>query len=119
MGYKNHSEIGWVLREYNRLINEAQKLGIESPESYYDEGKIKGKTNRDKGIGDSSEKKASVNISDNGEDAQTSETAFTDEIYGDSHPEKFSFSDLPNLVEKISMTEIPRLLYGLKILRRK
>ena len=119
MGYKNHSEIGWVLREYNRLINDAQKFGIESPESYYDEGKIKGRTNRDKGIGESSERKTSGNISDTCEDAKTNEATFTDEIHEDSHPEKFSFSDLPNLVEKISMIEIPRLLYGFNILRRK
>ncbi len=119
MGYKNHSEIGWVLREYNRLINDAQKLGIESPESYYDDGKIKGKTNRDKGIGESSEKKTSGNISDSSVGARTSEATLTDEIDEDSHLEKFSFNDLPNLVEKISMIEIPRLLYGLKILRRK
>ncbi len=119
MGYKNHSEIGWVLREYNRLINDAQKLGIESPESYYDDGKIKGKTNRDKGIGESAEKKTFGNIFEGSSDAKNNETAITDEIDEGSRLEKFSFNEIPNMVEKISMIEIPRLIRGLRVLQRK
>ena len=48
VGVKSHSEIGWVLREYNTLVENARKLGIKSPESYYQDGKIKGKASRDK-----------------------------------------------------------------------
>ena len=62
VGYKNHSEIGWVLREYNQLISEAQKLGIPAPENYYNNGKIKGRASRDKGITEPSEKKAKADV---------------------------------------------------------
>ena len=49
VGLKNHSEIGWVIRDYNALAENARKLGIKSPELYYQDGRIKGRASREKG----------------------------------------------------------------------
>ncbi|VVB88108.1 Uncharacterised protein [uncultured archaeon] len=119
VGYKNHSEIGWVLREYNQLISEAQKLGIPMPENYYNNGKIKGRSNRDKGITESSGKKVQ-------QEAGTSRTpgaaadldAPRDEGEEDNFLKRPSFGDIPRLVKKINMVELPRFLHGFKLFHK-
>jgi len=121
VGVKNHSEIGWVLREYNDLIAKASKLGIKMPDSYYADGKTKGKTSRDKNIEGSKtpEKVTSavrkVIVSDPVVDLniQKEETGF------DHRLEKPSLNELPKFVEKSSATEIPRFLEGFRPNKRK
>lgn len=117
VGYNNHSEVGWVLREYTGLMKEARTLGIQSPESYYDNGKIKGKSSRDKGIGESSEKRnIEVRIS-SASDTKADLSNLSEDT--DHFLKKPSHSEIPHLVEKISMVEIPKLLHGLKLIRGK
>lgn len=117
MGYKNHSEIGWVLREYNRLISEAQSLGIQSPENYYNDGKVKGKANRDKGIGEYSGKVARGAAADRPAGSGTG-GGKPGEDNTDRFLRKPPVDKLPGLVERISMIEIPRSLYGFRFLRK-
>ncbi len=116
VGYKNHSEVGWVMREYTRLINDALRLGIHSPESYYNDGKIRGKMSRDKGVGDFSEK-GTREMSNN----HVSGTGFNKANSADAiHSlKKPPFSDLPCMIERISMVEIPRLLRGFRLIQKK
>ncbi|HEY9206221.1 MAG TPA: hypothetical protein VIO58_09885 [Candidatus Methanoperedens sp.] len=119
MGYKNHSEIGWVLREYNNLIDEAKKAGIESPEKYYDDGKIKGKSSRDKGAGLSAEsKKVRANagyVTDTNPDLGD----LKDEEYNKIFLNKPSFNGIPGMIEKITAVEIPKFIYGFKFFHKK
>lgn len=117
VGYKNHSEIGWVLREYNRLISEAQGLGIQSPENYYNDGKIKGRENRDKGISEYSGKMAQEAATDRPAGSETGANP-QDEEHTDRFLRKPSLDKLPSLIEKISMVDIPRFLHGFKFLKR-
>ncbi len=114
MGYKNHSEVGWVLREYNRLMDEARKIGIELPENYYNDAKIKGKSGRDKGIGGESSEKRNV---DGGKTYATDLSDLKDEET--RLLRKPSLGDIPDLLEKISMVEIPKFLYGIKLFHKK
>lgn len=120
VGYKNHSEVGWVLREYNQLISEAQKLGIPTPENYYNDGKIKGKASRDKGITESSGK---IVQQETGASRTPGVATNTDTPVDEGEEEnilkKPSFSDLPQLVKKINMIELPRLLQGFKLFQNK
>lgn len=124
VGNKNHSEIGWVLRDYNKLINDALKNGIKSPENYYEEGKKKGIESRDHGaIGHKSEKEtvtASKKIrfaegikKDTDKDKVTRKRSFHSPL------ERPSLSDLPRAAEKIKLSEIPKLLGGFKFLTKK
>ena len=121
VGVKNHSEIGWVLREYNDLVTRASKLGIKTPDSYYADGKIKGKTSRDKNIeGPKTPENVTpavrkVVVSDPVVDLniQKEETGF------DHRLEKPSLNELPKFVEKSSATEIPRFLEGFRPNKRK
>ncbi len=109
-----------MLREYNQLISEAQKLGIQTPENYYNNGKVKGRASRDKGITESSGKIVQ-------QEAGTSRTpgaaANTDTPVDEGEEENFlkkpSFSDLPHLVKKINMIELPRFLQGFKLFQNK
>jgi hypothetical protein len=121
VGYKNHSEIGWVLREYNALMKNALNMGIKSPESYYNEGKIKGRLSRDRGgieEQESPEKQNMAvkngNVPDAGNDFNLAE-----EIGDHIILKKSSLNKLPGLVKKIRATEIPKLLEGFKLSRRK
>ena len=118
VGYKNHSEVGWVLREYNKLVNEAANLGIQAPENYYNEGKIKGRTSRDKGIGESSGKMAQDTGASRTSEAETNPDR-EDEGEADGYLKKPLFEDFPRMVKKISMIEVPKLLYGFKHTQRK
>ncbi|CAG0997139.1 MAG: hypothetical protein MPEBLZ_03826 [Candidatus Methanoperedens nitroreducens] len=122
VGVKNHSEIGWVLREYNDLIARASKLGIKMPDSYYADGKTKGKTSRDKNIeGSKTPEKVTpairkVVVSDPkvvDPNIQKEEARF------DTHLEKPSLNERPKFIEKGSATEIPRFLEGFRPNKRK
>jgi len=113
VGLKNHSEIGWVLREYNTLVENALKLGIKSPEIYYHDGKLKGKTSRDK----SDEVIASVKEVELGEKVNVSEikiepSDIIEEIEVLQSQRKPALNELPNLVKQSKSTEIPQLLKG-------
>ncbi len=117
VGYKNHSEVGWVLREYCRLMDEARRIGIESPESFYNEGKTKGKAGRDKGICDTSEKK---NIGGGKTYAtKTDVSDFKQEDKAARLLKKPPLGNIPDFLEKISMVEIPKFLYGIKLFHKK
>jgi hypothetical protein len=119
VGYKNHSEIGWVLREYNQLISEAQKLGIPAPENYYNNGKIKGRASRDKGITESSGK---IVQQEAGASRKPGAAADFDTPRDEGEEENLlkrpSFGDLPRLVKKMNMVELPRFLQGFKLFQK-
>jgi hypothetical protein len=121
VGFKGHSEIGWVLREYNNLITQGQKMGIKSLDSHYAQGKVKGKTARDKGddVHKSAEKAdvpvKKVDVSDIGagyyDDIKENET--------NTPLKKPSLNEFPEFIKKIRSSEIPRLLEGSKSSKRK
>ena len=114
VGFKSHSEIGWVLREYNTLMENARKLGIKSPEIYYQDAKIKGKTNKDKGDEVKSPEKAAdlvkkVNVSEIKIDHDEIEE------FGILHSQrKPGLNDFPDLVKQAGNTEMPGLIDGFK-----
>jgi hypothetical protein len=118
VGLKNHSEIGWVLREYNNLAENAQKLGIKSPEIYYHDGKLNGKKSKDKG----NDVKAPEKAADPMKKATVPEIKIES---GDMIEEfevlrsqrKPGLNELPNLVKKAKSMEMPQLLKGFKPLR--
>lgn len=121
VGLKNHSEIGWVLREYNSLIEKANRLGVKSPEAYYNDGKIKGKENRDKGIdaGKGPERSPdAVKVVFSKEIETGKEDAIND--IKTSHPNRMpTFNELPKLVRKTRATDMPELLSGFRPLKRR
>ncbi len=108
------------MREYNALIKEALALGIKSPETYYYEGKIKGKAGRDRGVVghkvSEEEKTVSgyVPAADNGDVNKIGEETKSYNLF-----KKPKLNRLPRLVEKISMIEIPKFLGGFKFFNRK
>jgi hypothetical protein len=114
VGLKGHSEIGWVLREYNDLLAQCHKMGIKTPDSNYLEGKVKGKTTRDKGddVHKSAQKEdvpvKKVDASDIGAgyyiDPKENET--------NTLLEKPSLNELPEFIKKSRSSEIPGLLEG-------
>ncbi len=118
VGLKNHSEIGWVLREYNTLAENAQNLGIKAPEIYYHDGKLNGKKNKDKGN----------DVKSSGKAANLVKKAAVSEIKIDSGEliEEFEvirshgkprLNELPNLMKKAKSIEAPQLLEDFKPLR--
>lgn len=108
-----------MLREYNRLISEAQKLGIQTPENYYNNGKVKGKASRDKGITESSGKITQKEISASRTPGAAANTDTpVDEGEEENILKKPSFSDLPRLVKKMNMVELPRFLQGFKLFQK-
>jgi hypothetical protein len=121
VGLKGHSEIGWVLREYNDLINKASKLGIKSPDSYYMEGKAKGKTSKDTGVdAQKAGQKADVFVKQVA--ASGIMAGFDDDPEEiETHPlmKKPSLNELPKSVRKSKASEIPGLLGGFKHHRRR
>lgn len=121
VGYKNHSEIGWVLREYNALMKNALNMGIRSPESYYNEGKIKGRLSRDRvGIeGQELPEKQNHAVKNGNVPDIESDFNLAEEIEDTIIFKKSSLSRLPDLIKKIRATEIPKLLEGFKLSRRK
>ena len=118
VGYNNHSEIGWVLREKSTLLMEAQKLFIDSPGKYYNEGKIKGKLSRENGIGGTgttgSKNNSPVKVAATKKNDEPEEEE--DSVYPLPRNE---LSELPKMVNKSSVTEMPSLLKGFKHSRRK
>jgi hypothetical protein len=115
VGVKSHSEIGWVLREYNTLVENARKLGIRSPESYYQDGKIKGKASRDK-PSEAKEKKTDIvkNVTFSEIKNETGEIQEFEVLQLQRKPR---LNELPNLVKQTGHTEVPGLLDGFKPLR--
>lgn len=119
MGLKNHSEIGWVLREYNSLVENARRLGIKSPESQYNDGKIKGKVSRNKSIeGQRSPEKAAAE-----KVAVPESWIYPCDVAGESEPlhmqGKPTLAEFPKLIKQPRTTEVPKLLEGFKPIRRK
>jgi len=121
VGLRSHSEIGWVLREYNDLINKASKLGIKSPDSYYTDGKTRGKASKDMGV--DAQKAAEragifvkkVGVSDIG--TEISETKNEPEL--NTPMREPTLNLLPYLVKQSKSSEIPGLLEGFKPHRRR
>ena len=121
MGLKSHSEIGWVLREYNDLINKASKLGVKAPDSYYTDGKAKGKTSKDTVV-DAQKAGEKVDIFVKKVGASGIVAGFDDDTEEiETHPllKKPSLNDLPKSVRKSKASEIPGLLEGFKPHRRR
>jgi hypothetical protein len=121
VGLKNHSEIGWVLREFNVLMRDAQHLGIKSPESYYNDGKLKGKASRDRGLeGPKVHEKETKGINKVELIITSSDiNNITEEIESHHLLREPSFNELPPLVKKSKVTKIPELLEGFRLLKRK
>ena len=123
VGLKNHSEIGWVLREYNDLVDRASKLGVKTPDSYYADGKIKGKASKDNKNIEAAKipkkeppavKKVIAN------DTVVELPNIRKEERGfDRRLEQPSFNEMPKLVEKGSATELPSFLEGFRPNKRK
>jgi len=118
VGLKNHSEIGWVLREYNALAEDARKIGIKAPEIYYHDGKLNGKKSKDKG----NDTKANEKASSLAKKVAVSET----KIESGDMAEEFEyllsqkepgFNHLPNIVKKAKYLDMPQLLKDFKPLR--
>ncbi|CAG0969052.1 hypothetical protein METP3_01328 [Methanosarcinales archaeon] len=115
VGVKSHSEIGWVLREYNTLVENARKVGIRSPESYYQDGKIKGKASRDK---NSEVKEKNTGIVKNVTVSEIkNDTGEIEEFEVLELHRKPGLNELPNLVKQTGHTEVPGLFDGFKPLR--
>ena len=112
VGFKNHSEIGWVVREYDSLVEKALKLGIRSAESYYHDGKIKGRASRDKSD-ESKEKHVDIvkNVTVSEIKNQTGEIELFEVLQLQRKP---GLGELPNLVKQVEHTEVPGLLDGFK-----
>jgi hypothetical protein len=120
VGHNNHSEIGWVLREYDDLIARALKMGIKSPDSYYADGKIKGKAGRDKNIeGQKAPEKATVVLRKF--DVLGARIDFPDrieEVHRDTPLGRPSMNDFPSFVRKGKASEAPGLLEGFKPIKK-
>lgn len=121
MGFKGHSEIGWVLREYNNLIAQGLKMGLKSPDSHYAQGKVKGKASKDKGddVHKSAQKEdvlvKKIDVSDIG-------AGYYDDIIENETNtplKRPSLNELPEFINKTRQSEIPGLLEGLKPSKRK
>ncbi len=114
VGFKSHSEIGWVIREYNTLAERALKLGIKSPEIHYQDGKLNGKKSRDKGSDSEAAEKAAdvvkkVNVSEIKIDHDEIEEFRI--LHSQRKP---GLNDFPDLVKQAGNTEMPGLIDGFK-----
>ncbi len=121
VGLKNHSEIGWVLREYNDLTSKALDFGIKSPDSYYADGKIKGKASRDKNVeGPKKPEKETAPVRKIVLTAHVVDHEIQKEESGfERRLQKPTLSELPKFVEKGNATEIPAFLEGFKPNKKK
>jgi hypothetical protein len=118
VGLKNHSEIGWVLREYNTLAENAQKLGVKSPEIYYHDGKLNGKKSKDKGNDvKSPEKNADLTKQVTVSETRIESGDMVEEFEVLRSQRKPGLNELPNLVKKAKSLEMPQLLKEFKPLR--
>lgn len=113
VGFKNHSEIGWVLREYNTLVEQSNKLGIKSPEIYYHDGKLKGKKSRD-----SIDVKAPEKAFDHMKNVTVPEKKIEPREFEGfvvlRSQRKPGLNELPSLVKQSGHTEVPEFLDGFK-----
>lgn len=100
-------------------MNEAIALGIKSPDTYYTEGKIKGKASRDRGVVGhkylENEKKGRAVVSDKAEVSYD----ITDENLPDNLLKKPMLIGIPQLIVKIRMLKAPKFLDGFKHFNRK
>jgi len=98
----------------------ALKSGIKSPDSYYADGKKKGKVNRDKQIdGPKIPEKAPAEAGKKIEHADPGIAPSEKEDVELYHPlRKPSLNEIPNFVKKSSTTEIPGLLKGFRHSKR-
>ncbi len=117
VGLKNHSEIGWVLREYNTLAENALKLGIKSPETYYHDGKLNGKKSKDKGNDIKTSGKASLLKKVTVSEIKIDSGEMIDEFEVIQLQRKPRLNELPNLVKKAKSIEVPQLLEDFKPLK--
>lgn len=121
MGLKSHSEVGWVLREYNDLINKAHKLGIKLPDSYFTDGKTRGKASKDTSV-DTQKAGEKADLFVKKVAASGIMAGFNDdieEIETHTPQKKPSLNELPKFVRKGKASEIPGLLEGFKHNRRR
>jgi len=108
-----------VLRDYNRLMKEASELGIASPGSYYDKGKVEGGMSRDIRV-EGQQSKGEIARDD-------TDIKFRDEITKEPVDKKHLFlpvskpslCDFPDIAGRIRASEIPRLLGVLRLLIKK
>ena len=118
VGLKNHSEIGWVLREYNTLAESALKLGIKSPEIYYHDGKLNGKKSKDKGNDVKTSGKASYLVKKGIVSERKIESGeMIEEFEAIRSQRKPRLNELPDLIKKAKSIEPPQLLEDFKPLR--
>ena len=117
VGLKNHSEIGWVLREYNTLAENALKIGIKSPETYYHDGKLNGKKSKDKGNDIKTSGKASLLKKVAVSEIKFDSGELIEEFEVIQLQRKPRLNELPNLVKKAKSIEVPRLLQDFKPLK--
>ncbi len=100
-------------------MNEALAIGIKSPDTYYTEGKIKGKTSRDSGVMGhknlGNETKGRAVVSDKAEVSYD----ITDESRHDNLLKKPMLIGIPQLIVKIRMLKAPKFLDGFKHFNRK
>ncbi|CAG0985384.1 MAG: hypothetical protein OIN86_15945 [Candidatus Methanoperedens sp.] len=99
----------------------AYASGIKAPDSYYADGKIKGKTSRDKNIeGQKIPEKETRKVRKIIVNDPVVDTSIQKEESGFDHRlEKPSFNELPKFVEKSSATEIPSFLEGFRPHKKK
>ena len=121
MGYYNHFELGWVLKKYNELMTNARNLGIISPEKYYNDGKIKGRSNRGQILEGEKIPKDEPAIKENINEPNIIQSdAISTPI--ESHAVLFltkpTNHDLPAMIENGKVLKLPDFLQGLKLLKR-
>lgn len=118
VGLKNHSEIGWVLREFNDLSENALSVGIKSPETYYHDGKLKGKKSKDKGSEEKPHEKSNdLKRKSLYSDLIIESNDLIDEFEVIKSQRRPELNDLPGLVKQARMIKKPRLLEGFKPLK--
>jgi hypothetical protein len=96
-------------------------LGVKSPDSYYIDGKTKGKTSKDTGV-DPHKAEQKPDIFVKKVDASGIMAGFdedVEEIVTNTPQKKPSLNELPTFVRKSKSSEIPELLEGFKPSRRR
>ncbi|MCX9085815.1 MAG: hypothetical protein OIN87_13565 [Candidatus Methanoperedens sp.] len=110
-----------MLREYNELIKKASDIGIKSSDSYYTEGKNKGKISKETGIDPVKVTEKSV-VFVKKVDTFTYIDGFDDDkefINTYTLQNKPSLIERPRFIEKSKASEIPGLLEGFKTHRKR
>ena len=103
------------------MTSRALSLGIKSPDSYYADGKIKGKASRDKTVeGPRTPEKEKAPVRKVIFSDHVVEPAIQKEESGfERRLQKPTLNELPKFVDKGSATEIPAFLEGFKTNKRK